>query len=154
MVCERADDARCGHHRRWPQRSCLLRLSGDGRSQGIGARSAPRRRGRRGYGRVQPRLSQFSRILRRFSLLNPKIIRDLDLAVHGLRIVERPVSNFLPLGDKGFLKVGGGQTKREVAKFSARDADRLDDYQKRLAAVAEVLRATVLETPPNVVEGS
>jgi phytoene dehydrogenase-like protein len=70
------------------------------------------------------------------SLLNPKIIRELDLAEHGLRIVERPISNFLPLGDGGFLKVGGGQTKREVAKLSARDADRLEDYQKRLAAVA------------------
>ena len=88
------------------------------------------------------------------SLLNPKIIRELDLAVHGLRIVERPVTNFLPLGDGSFLKVGGSQTKREVAKFSARDAERLDDYQSRLAAVANVLRASVLETPPNVVEGS
>ena len=88
------------------------------------------------------------------SLLNPKIIRDLDLAVHGLRIVDRPVSNFLPLGAGSFLKVGGSRTKREVAKFSARDADRLDDYQRRLAAVADVLRASVLETPPNVVEGS
>ena len=88
------------------------------------------------------------------SLLNPKIIRELDLAAHGLRIVERPVSNFLPLGDGSFLKVGGSQTKREVAKFSARDAERLDDYQRRLAAVANVLRASVLETPPNVVEGS
>jgi phytoene dehydrogenase-like protein len=88
------------------------------------------------------------------SLLNPKIIRDLDLAEHGLRIVERPISNFLPLGDGGFLKVGGSQTKREVAKLSARDADRLEDYQKRLAAVAGVLRASVLETPPNVVERS
>ena len=88
------------------------------------------------------------------SLLNPKIIRDLDLAAHGLRIVERPISNFLPLDDGRFLKVGGGHTKREVAKFSARDADRLDDYQTRLAAVADVLRASVLETPPNVVEGS
>jgi phytoene dehydrogenase-like protein len=88
------------------------------------------------------------------SLLNPKIIRELDLAVHGLQIVERPVSNFLPLGDGSFLKVGGSHTKREVAKFSARDAERLDDYQRRLAAVANVLRASVLETPPNVVEGS
>ena len=51
------------------------------------------------------------------SLLNPKIIRELDLAVHGLRIVHRPVSNFLP-GAGSFLKVGGSQTKREVAKFS------------------------------------
>ena len=88
------------------------------------------------------------------SLLNPKIIRDLDLAAHGLRLIERPLSNFLPLGDRGFLKVGGGQTNREVAKFSSRDADRLDDYQSRLAAVAHILRASVLETPPNVVAGS
>ena len=66
------------------------------------------------------------------SLLNPKIIRDLDLAAHGLRIVERPISNFLPLDDGRFLKVGGGQTKREVAKFSARDSARLEEYQTRL----------------------
>src|SRR6187402_849491 len=33
------------------------------------------------------------------SLLNPKIIRDLDLARHGLRVVERKISNFLPLDD-------------------------------------------------------
>ncbi len=88
------------------------------------------------------------------SLLNPKIIRDLDLAAHGLRIIERPISNFLPLEDGRFLKVGGGQTKQQVAKFSQRDADSLGDYQARLDAVADVLRATVLETPPNVVEGS
>ncbi|HUB65072.1 MAG TPA: NAD(P)/FAD-dependent oxidoreductase [Methylocella sp.] len=88
------------------------------------------------------------------SLLNPKIIRDLDLAAHGLRIVERPISNFLPLDDGRFLKIGGGQTKREVAKFSTRDADRLDDYQRRLTAIADILRAAVLETPPNVVEGN
>jgi phytoene dehydrogenase-like protein len=88
------------------------------------------------------------------SLLNPKIIRDLKLNAHGLRIVERPTANFLPLDDGRFLKVGGGHTKREVEKFSARDADRLDDYQTRLAAVADVLRTAVLETPPNVVEGA
>jgi phytoene dehydrogenase-like protein len=88
------------------------------------------------------------------SLLNPKIIRELDLAVHGLRIVGRPIANFLPLGDGSFLKAGGSHTKREVAKFSARDAECLDDYQRRLSAVGNVLRASVLETPPNVVEGS
>ena len=30
------------------------------------------------------------------SLLNPKVIRDLELHEHGLRIVERRVANFLP----------------------------------------------------------
>src|SRR3982074_3418521 len=57
------------------------------------------------------------------SLLPPKIIRDLNLAEHGLRIVERPLSNFLPL-ENGYLKVGGGleATQRELARFSARGA--------------------------------
>src|ERR1700756_1667287 len=31
------------------------------------------------------------------SLLNPKVIRDLELARHGLKLVERRLSNFLPL---------------------------------------------------------
>src|SRR4051812_5015356 len=87
------------------------------------------------------------------SLLNPKVIRDLRLAEHGLRIVERKIANFLPLDDGRYLKVGGGRTAEEVAKFSARDAARLDDYSARLEAVADVLRALALETPPNVVEG-
>lgn len=87
------------------------------------------------------------------SLLNPKVIADLRLAEHGLRIVERRIANFLPLDDERYLKVGGGRTREEVAKFSARDAERIDAYQARLEAVADVLRALALETPPNVVEG-
>jgi len=87
------------------------------------------------------------------SLLNPKVIADLRLDAHGLRIVERKIANFLPLDDAHYLKVGGGRTREEVGKFSARDAQRLDTYQARLEAVADVLRALVLETPPNIVEG-
>src|ERR1700752_3823831 len=33
------------------------------------------------------------------SLLNPRIIRDLELARYGLRIVERRCANFLPTAD-------------------------------------------------------
>jgi len=88
------------------------------------------------------------------SLLHPKIIRDLKLYARGLRIVERPIANFLPLDDGRFLKIGGDQTKREIAKFSVRDADRLDDYQARLMAISSVLRPVALETPPNAVESA
>src|ERR1044072_8462653 len=87
------------------------------------------------------------------SLLNPKVIADLRLADHGLRIVERPIANFLPLDHGRYLKVGGGRTHEEVAKFSARDAGQLDAYQARLEAIADVLRVLVLEPPPNVTEG-
>ncbi len=88
------------------------------------------------------------------SLLNPKIIRDLDLPRHGLRVVERKLSNFLPLEDGHYLKVGAGRTDEEVAKFSARDALRLSAYGERLEVIADVLRDLVLETPPNVTAGS
>src|SRR5688572_11099114 len=86
------------------------------------------------------------------SLLNPRVIRDLRLAEHGLRVVERPFSNFLPLEDGGYIKVGGGleATQREVARFSKRDAERLSAYYDRLDRVADVLRELLLETPPNV----
>src|SRR6267378_3554086 len=87
------------------------------------------------------------------SLLNPKVIADLRLAEHGLRVVERRIANFLPLDDGRYLKVGGGRTHDEVAKFSARDAGRLDAYSMRLEAVADVLRTLALQTPPNLVEG-
>ena len=87
------------------------------------------------------------------SLLNPKVIRDMDLAAHGLRIVERPLSNFLPLDDGRYLKVGAGRTQAEVARFSQRDAERLDAYGSHLDSAAGLLRELVLETPPNRVEG-
>jgi phytoene dehydrogenase-like protein len=87
------------------------------------------------------------------SLLNPKVIRDLELARHGLRVVERRISNFLPLDDGRYLKVGGGKTESEVARFSARDAGRLAAYAERLDVIADVLRDLVLETPPNVTAG-
>ena len=86
------------------------------------------------------------------SLLHPKVIRDLKLHEHGLRVVERPFANFLPLGDSTYLKVGGGlaATQSEVARFSSRDAERLPQYYAMLEGVAAVLKDLLLETPPNV----
>src|ERR1700761_3856916 len=45
------------------------------------------------------------------SLLNPKVINDLDLHGHGLQIVERKMSNFLPLDDRRYL---AGTSKEEI----------------------------------------
>src|SRR3954454_4093778 len=49
------------------------------------------------------------------SLLSPKVIADMGLHDRGLRILERPVSNFLPLDDARYLELGGGleRTQRE-----------------------------------------
>jgi phytoene dehydrogenase-like protein len=88
------------------------------------------------------------------SLLNPKIIHDLDLAAHGLKIVERKLQNFLPLQDGRYLKIGAGRSKAEVAKFSPRDAERLEAYAARLDVLADVLREFALEIPPNISGGA
>jgi phytoene dehydrogenase-like protein len=84
------------------------------------------------------------------SLLNPRVAAEMELARHGLRIVPRRVANFLPLPGGDHLMVGAGLTKSEVARFSAKDAARLDAYGARLEAIADVLRDLVLETPPNL----
>ncbi len=88
------------------------------------------------------------------SLLNPKVIADMDLPRHGLRVVERKVANFLPLpGGDSFSAGEAGLTKREAARFSARDAERLDAYNARLDVIADVLRDLVLKAPPNLPDG-
>jgi phytoene dehydrogenase-like protein len=87
------------------------------------------------------------------SLLNPKIIADLRLADHGLRIVERRAQNFLPAPDGRYLLTGEGRTKSSIARLSAADAAAYDDFAGELATIADVLRAFVLRAPPNIVEG-
>ena len=85
------------------------------------------------------------------SLLSPKVIQDLRLKEHGLKVILRPLANFLPLSDKDYLKVGGGLevTQQEFARFSKKDAERLPAYYESLERVADVLRDLILQTPPN-----
>ncbi len=84
------------------------------------------------------------------SLLNPKVIADLRLHEHGLRVVERPYANFLPLPDGRAFRLGGERTQDEIAKWSRRDAERLPEYYAMLDRVVHVLRELMVRTPPNV----
>lgn len=85
------------------------------------------------------------------SLLNPKVIADLDLARHGLRIVERPVANYWPEQDDPGLVMPYGLEARQaaIAAFSERDAEALPRYDAALETAADFLRDLVLRTPPN-----
>jgi phytoene dehydrogenase-like protein len=89
------------------------------------------------------------------SLLQPKVISDMKLADHGYRVIERPISNFLPQEDGGYLKLGGGleRTQKEFARFSEHDARVLPEYYDMLEGVADVLRDLALKSPPNVGDG-
>jgi phytoene dehydrogenase-like protein len=86
------------------------------------------------------------------SLLNPKVIRDMELARHGLRVVIRPLSYFAPVDDKTYLVLDKDKARshREVSKFSVRDADRMEAFHARLDKIVDVLRGILLETPYNV----
>src|ERR1700694_3723286 len=85
------------------------------------------------------------------SLLNPLVIRDLDLHGHGLRIVERPVATFWPVDERRYLLMPYGLANRQraVAGFSVKDAERLPAYDAALERAASFLRRLALETPPN-----
>jgi len=85
------------------------------------------------------------------SLLNPKVIRDLELARCGLRIVERPVANFWPVDARRGLVLPYGLQRRQAAirEFSARDAERLPGYEAEIERAAQILRELILRTPPN-----
>ncbi|PTT81981.1 FAD-dependent oxidoreductase, partial [Pseudomonas sp. HMWF010] len=89
------------------------------------------------------------------SLLSPRVIADMDLHRHGLKIVERPISNFLPISESKYLKLGGGleRTQEAFRQYSRRDAEVLPAYYAMLDEIGDVLRDLAAETPPNLGDG-
>ncbi len=83
------------------------------------------------------------------SLLQPKVIDDMELARHGLKVVLRKVDNYLPY-QGGYLLAGrNGLTKSEIARHSAKDAANYERYEARLDKVVGVLKQFLLTPPPN-----
>jgi len=85
------------------------------------------------------------------SLLNPKVINDLELHQHGLTIVERKVNNLFPQTDGNFLAFVNDREglEREIAQFSKHDAAQLDRFFNDISMVSDQVRDILLETPPN-----
>ncbi len=86
------------------------------------------------------------------SLLNPKIIRDMELARHGLKVVIRPASYFAPSPDGGHLLLGRDSRENieTIRKLSPKDAEAYPAYNERLDKLVDLFRSTLLETPPNL----
>jgi phytoene dehydrogenase-like protein len=85
------------------------------------------------------------------SLFRPDIIRDLSLADHGVEMLERSPSSFTPFDDGRSLMLGpdAEMTHREIAKFSAADAEAYPRYEAMLAKVASVLEPMLDAEAPN-----
>jgi phytoene dehydrogenase-like protein len=86
------------------------------------------------------------------SLFRKEIIRDLRLADYGFAVLERNPSSFTPLPDGRSLLLGpdADLTRKEIAKFSLRDAEAYPRYEAMLERVADVIEPTLIQTPPNL----
>ena len=83
------------------------------------------------------------------SLLQPKVIREMDLERHGLKVVLRKRDNFLP-GDGEYLVSGrGGLTRKEITRLNRDDGQGYDRYIAELEAVVGLLKKWILRAPPN-----
>jgi phytoene dehydrogenase-like protein len=84
------------------------------------------------------------------SLLRPEIYRDLELAKHGLQIV--PYGGGVTFTRDGDY-LGGYPDKdvnrREIARFSARDADAYQRWSRDVMRQCRFIRAMLLRTPPD-----
>ena len=86
------------------------------------------------------------------SLLLPEIERDLRLADFGYKVLPRSPSSFTPFADGRSLLMGPDAelNRREIAKFSARDAEAFPRYEALLTRIAEHLEPALMDTPPDL----
>ena len=86
------------------------------------------------------------------SMLRPEVIRDLDLARHGLRMIPCEPSLQVPFPDGDILPwwPEPERTAKEIERLSAADARAFLDLDRRLKSLAAYLQAFFLEAPPDI----
>ena len=85
------------------------------------------------------------------SLLRPEIIRDLNLPAHGYQII--PVESTLtPLEDGRYLYRGADpeENRREISKFSKRDAELYPEFGRLMVKIARFVKPQLSMTPPDL----
>ena len=84
------------------------------------------------------------------SLLRPEIIRELNLAAHGLEILPLD-GTFTPMlsGDYLWRVNDHARTYREVARHSRTDAEIYDEYGRAMVEMARFAKSILAMTPPD-----
>ncbi len=83
------------------------------------------------------------------SLLRPEIIRELDLARHGLEILPLD-GTFTPLPDDYLWRRDDhGATMREIRRWSKSDADAYEEYGRLMAEMARFIKPILGIVPPD-----
>src|SRR4030081_390495 len=93
------------------------------------------------------RFSVFSYVV---SLLRPEIIRELELARHGLHILPLE-STLTPLANDDYLAQWSDhdQNRRELARHSLRDAEAYDEFGLLLHRMARAVTPILRSAPPD-----
>lgn len=87
------------------------------------------------------------------SLLQPRIIRELELERFGYQLYPKDPAFFtaFPDGRHLFFWQDMKRTQEELAKFSKRDAAAYPAYEHSLARLGEWVEGLLMTTPPNIV---
>jgi phytoene dehydrogenase-like protein len=85
------------------------------------------------------------------SLLQEKVVRDLELARFGYKVDAKDPAFFSPFPDGRhfFMWQDRAKTLAEIAKFSQRDAEAYPKYEDHLERLAQVAESLLLTTPPD-----
>ncbi|MBM4417885.1 MAG: NAD(P)/FAD-dependent oxidoreductase [Chloroflexi bacterium] len=86
------------------------------------------------------------------SLMQSKVVVDLDLARFGYAVTPKEPAYFAPFPDGShfFMWRDMARTQAEIARFSTRDAEAYPRYEEFLGRVARVVEPTLLRPPPDV----
>ena len=86
------------------------------------------------------------------SLMQERIVRDLELARFGYHVDPKDPAFFSPFPDGRYLFMWQDEKKTldEIAKFSRRDAERYPAYEAYLERLARIIENLLLVTPPTV----
>jgi phytoene dehydrogenase-like protein len=84
------------------------------------------------------------------SLLQERIVRELELPKHGYQVDAKDPAFFsaYPDGRYMFMWQDRAKTQAEIAKFSPRDAARYPAYEEQLERISQVVEGLLLTTPP------
>ncbi len=84
------------------------------------------------------------------SLLDKQIIDDLRLRNYGFKFLVREPPSFTPFlnGKHLFLHNDIGRTKKEISKFSEKDADAYSKYEGHISKLADAIEPLLKQAPP------
>ncbi len=86
------------------------------------------------------------------SLFDKQIIKDLDLYKHGFVFLAKEPQSFSPMlnGNHFFIYGDAPRTKKEIARFSRKDAKAYDKYDKYLASLVDAINPILRQSPPDI----